>query len=86
MHAYNTIGVQYILLSLVSFLQNSLTPGNNLVTNCTISDWSHWKRTYQPGLAWGGVGNNYTYLDISNAPHAGILGGGECRYFIFKLH
>lgn len=71
------------------FLQSSLSPGNNLVTNCTVSDWSQWKRTYQPGLAWGGVGNNYTYLDISNGPHAGILGGGEHRkncqqYFSIK--
>ena len=57
--------------------QPSLTRGDNLLTQCSIQDWSRWKRTYQPGISWGGVGNSYTYTTLSNAPHAGILGGGE---------
>lgn len=65
----------------------SLTPGNNLVTNSTISNWSQWKRTYQPGLSWSGVGNNYTHLTLFNAPHAGILGGGnDCIFEYNYLH
>ncbi len=56
--------------------QLSLTRGNNLLTRCTIHDWSQWKRTYQPGISWGGVGNNYTHNQIFSAPHAGILGAG----------
>ena len=58
-------------------LQLSLTRGNNLLTQCLVTDWSRWKRTYQPGISWGGVGNNFTHNRLSNAPHAGILGGGQ---------
>ena len=58
-------------------LQLSLTRGNNLLTQCLVTDWSRWKRTYQPGISWGGVGNNFTNNRLSNAPHAGILGGGQ---------
>ena len=36
------------------------------------------------------MGNNYTHLDISNAPHAGILGGGEhkinCQRLCINIH
>ena len=46
------------------------------MSGCNLSRWSRWKRTYQPGLSWGGVGNTYTKNEISNGPHSGILGGG----------
>lgn len=71
--------------------QASLISGNNLLTECEIHDWSHWKRTYQPGLSWSGVGNNYTHNIIYNAPHAGILGGGNvfsvlCQVYILSSY
>ena len=56
--------------------QKSLTRGNNLLTKSTVSHYAQWKRTYQPAISWEGVGNNYTYNSILNAPHTGILGGG----------
>ena len=61
------------------YSQPTLTRGNNLLTECVIRNWSRWKRTYQPGISWAGVGNNYTHNTVSNAPHAGILGGGQGR-------
>ncbi|CAI8007342.1 hypothetical protein GBAR_LOCUS5158 [Geodia barretti] len=64
--------------------QLSLTRGNNLLTQCLVTDWSRWKRTYQPGISWGGVGNNFTNNRLSNAPHAGILGGGNDCLFEFN--
>jgi len=56
--------------------QPSLISGNNLLMGCEIRDWSRWKRTYQPGISWSGVSNNYTHNSVYNAPHAGILGWG----------
>ena len=41
-----------------------------------VSYWANWKRTYNPGLAWGGVGNTYVNNLIKNGPHSGIFGGG----------
>ena len=69
----------YFARSVFSFSsQLTLTRGDNLLSECRIRDWSRWKRTYQPGISWAGVGNNFTYNHLYNAPHAGILGGGEC--------
>ena len=36
-----------------------------------------WKRTYQPGIFWGGVGNTFRANTVSFGPHNGFLGGGE---------
>ncbi|XP_065903276.1 uncharacterized protein [Dysidea avara] len=61
--------------------QKSLTRGNNLLTKCSISHYANWKRTYQPAIGWSGVGNNFTFNYISDAPHTGILGGGnDCLF------
>ncbi|XP_062523158.1 uncharacterized protein LOC134197826 isoform X2 [Corticium candelabrum] len=65
--------------------QKLLTRGNNTVSGCNLSRWSRWKRTYQPGLSWGGVGNTYTKNEISNGPHSGILGGGNDCTFTYNL-
>jgi hypothetical protein len=54
----------------------TLTPGKNFVRGCNIHHYSLWRRTYQPGIGWGGVGNTYTSNYIGHAPHNGILGGG----------
>ena len=57
----------------------TLTPGRIVVHNNTISNFSRWKRTYMPGLVWGGVGNNYTANRISHGPHNGVFGGGNAE-------
>jgi hypothetical protein len=44
----------------------TLVPGRMRVHNNVISNFSRWKRTYMPGLTWGGVGNNYTSNNISH--------------------
>jgi hypothetical protein len=35
------------------------------------------KRTYNPGIWWNGVGNNYSYNNVTNFPHNCFLGGGN---------
>jgi len=55
----------------------SLTRANNSVTHNDISRFSRWKRSYQPGLFWAGVGNAFSYNNISFGPHNAILGGGN---------
>eukprot|EP00731_Ephydatia_muelleri_P030116 Em0021g639a len=61
--------------------QLSLTPGFNTLKDSSIHDWSRWKRTYQPGLSWSGVGNSFINNTIYNGPHSGILGkGNDCIF------
>ena len=59
-----------------------LTRGNILVHGNNISNFSRWKRTYMPGLTWGGVGNNFTDNTISDGPHNAIFGG---QWFCLSL-
>ena len=33
-----------------------------------------WKRCYNPGLRWNGVGMNITGNTVSNGPHQGMWG------------
>ena len=39
--------------------------------------FSRWKRTYQAGIHWAGVGNTYRHNDIADGPHNAMLGGGN---------
>ena len=55
----------------------SLTPGNNLVVGNTVTQFALWKRTYQAGLLWGGVGNTFRGNSLSGGPHNCALGGGN---------
>jgi hypothetical protein len=57
--------------------RTDLTPGSNRVDRNYIHDYALWKRTYQGGIFWAGVGNNYTNNYIRHGPHNGILGGGN---------
>jgi len=57
--------------------RNTLTPGNIVVEKCTISDYSRWIRTYNPGVNFYGVGISILSSLISNAPHQGISGHGN---------
>ena len=58
-------------------LHRSLTRGDNLVTHTEIHHYAQWVRTYQPAILWAGVGNVYSFNHIHDAPHNGILGGGN---------
>jgi hypothetical protein len=60
----------------------TLAPGGNVVTRSTLSRYARTKRTYMPGIAWSGVGNNYTLNAMSYAPHVGMLGGGVSNAFL----
>jgi len=64
-------------VSLVAGDSRTLAAGSVLVQGATITRMGRWKRTYQAGLFWGGVGNVFRDLDISHGPHNGVLGGGN---------
>lgn len=53
-----------------------LTPGNHSIRSNLIHSYARIHRTYNPGIAWGGVGNHFVRNTIRDAPHAAILGGG----------
>ena len=57
--------------------QYKLISGNNLISNNTIYNMARWKRTYQPGILWSGIGNIYSFNNITYSPHNGISGGGN---------
>lgn len=50
----------------------TLTPGNNEVVNCDISDFSTIKRTYSPAVELFGCGNSAKRNHIYDAPHTAI--------------
>ena len=52
-----------------------LRPGNLRVESNEIFGTSQWKRTYSPGIHWGGVGNTYSHNHVHDLPHNCILGG-----------
>ena len=55
----------------------TLSPGNCTVSSNNVTQMALLKRTYQPGIHWGGVGNHFTGNRIWNGPHNCILGGGN---------
>lgn len=55
----------------------ALIAGNMSVTANHISNFSLWKRTYEPGIFWQGVGNRYSFNTVENGPHNCVLGGGN---------
>ena len=55
----------------------SLTPGNNKVVNCDISDFATIKRTYSPAVEMVGCGNSTERNRIWNAPHTAIMFSGN---------
>ena len=55
----------------------SLMRGNLHVENNTVRRFGRWKRTYEAGIHWAGVGNTYRNNDIADGPHNGMLGGGN---------
>lgn len=60
----------------------TLTPGNNRVVNCDISDFAVTKRTYAPAVEMVGCGNAAERNRMYDAPHTAILyNGNDMRIF-----
>jgi hypothetical protein len=55
----------------------TLHAGNLHVENNSVHHYARWKRSYQPGIFWGGVGNVFRGNSVSFGPHNGFLGGGD---------
>jgi hypothetical protein len=55
----------------------TMNSGQCVVKGNTITTFAQYKRTYQPGIHWGGVNNTFSYNHISNGAHNCILGGGN---------
>lgn len=70
-------GVGGTAINVTGGLHMTLTPGENLVDSCWTHDFARVKRTYNPGIYWAGVGNNYSNNIIERGPHVGVLGGGN---------
>ena len=58
---------------------------NSAIAN-HIHHFALWKRTYNPGLLWAGVGNLFAYNDVHDGPHNGFLGGGNEGGGVACLH
>ena len=57
--------------------RKTLTPASNYAHNNHIHNYSRWVRTYCPAIKLSGVGNRVTHCLIHDAPHTGILFGGN---------
>ena len=57
--------------------RHRLTPGENVVRNCTIHDFGRWQRTYAPAIRLSGVGHIAAHNKLYDAPHSAILFGGN---------
>ena len=75
-----------VAISAVCGAMRTLTPGGCVVTNNTITRMGQTKRTYQPGLRWAGVENNFTFNRVFNGPHACVSGGGATNAFSRQFH
>ncbi|WP_312136199.1 right-handed parallel beta-helix repeat-containing protein [Sphingobacterium sp.] len=50
----------------------TLTPGNNLVQNCEISNFNLFNKTYAPAVRVTGVGHTVRHCYVHSAPHMAI--------------
>ncbi|MCE5249212.1 right-handed parallel beta-helix repeat-containing protein [bacterium] len=67
--------------------RKTLTPGGNYATNNHIHHYSAWIRTYQSAITVSGVGNRVAHNLIHDAPHSGIMLGGNEHIIEFnELH
>lgn len=64
----------------------TLEAGDILVESNKVHSFAQWKRSYQPGIYWGGVMNVYRENTVQFSPHNCFLGGGNfedgvlCRF------
>ena len=61
--------------------RRKLVPSGHLVADCDISDFGRINRTYSPGVQCWGVGVTLRGNRIHDAPHTGILYGGNNHLF-----
>ena len=47
------------------------------IENNRVHHYALWKRSYQPGIFWGGVSNTFRANTVTFGPHNGFLGGGD---------
>lgn len=59
----------------------TLTGSGNTIKGNSMTKFAQCKRTYQPAVGWHGVGHSITNNTITDAPHCGILGGGNDMLF-----
>ena len=55
----------------------TLQLGGMLVANNHVHHVAQWKRSYMPGIYWGGVGNTFRNNVVEYHPHACFVGGGD---------
>lgn len=55
----------------------TLERGNLRVAGNRVRRHAQWKRAYQPGVFWAGVGNVFESNVVQDAPHNCFLGGGD---------
>ncbi|UCG50200.1 MAG: right-handed parallel beta-helix repeat-containing protein [Phycisphaerales bacterium] len=71
-------------IALVGGDRKTLTPAGNYARNNHIHDYSRWVRTYRAAIRASGVGNHVAHNLIHDAPHTGILFGGNDHLLEFN--
>ncbi|XP_065182891.1 uncharacterized protein LOC135813811 [Sycon ciliatum] len=80
-HNITAHGIGCAGLSLEGGDLHSLTRANSTIQHCSVYDFARWKRTYNPGVAFGGVGNDYLHNTIYGGPHTAIFGAcNDCLF------
>lgn len=64
--------------------RKTLTHASNFAQNNHIHHYSRWVRTYRPAISVSGVGNLVSHCLIHDAPHTGILFGGNDHLLEFN--
>jgi hypothetical protein len=59
----------------------TLVPAGNVVSNNVVSSFARITRTYNPGVTFFGVGNDYSDNTVFDAPHQAIFGSGNNHLF-----
>lgn len=62
----------------------TLAPGNLSAVGNIITNFSRVVRTYQPGIAFSGVGLHVANNTIAHGPHTGITGSGNNNLFEYN--
>jgi hypothetical protein len=64
--------------------RRTLTHAENFVDNCHIHHYSRWNRIVKPGIVLNGCGNRATHNLIHDAPHKGMMFGGNDHIIEFN--
>jgi hypothetical protein len=64
--------------------RQTLTPAHLYAENNHIARYSRWCRTYRPAIGLSGVGNRIAHNLIHDAPHTGVLFGGNDHVLEFN--